>query len=580
MTLRATRTTLGVGRVRAVAVVVGATALALLSASCSAGPGTAAQAGSLTSASSTAAAAAAASVVENVTMDDVRYADDETTPQAAWFRLAYLQKGAGAQARVVRDLSDEAHADGSLHLATTAPGEQVAIQRLGAPPGVLGPSLTDITTAGYAVNVTSGAAPRFVIQVDCNARPSWYPYGDLTLTYAGTVPSGQGWHTVDVLQGGSARWSWAGSEAPQTLAQIAQTCPGSAIVSYGIWLSEPGDAVVDAVRFGDRTTNFWQPPLDRVSGDDRFALACAASAQQFTTPSDVPGEDPRARGPLNPARVRDVATSAVVVNGTKLADVLMAGPLASAVNGPLLLSIGTRLDTSCDLWGLGKGDTVYLVGGSGVLGSGVERDLARHGVTVVRLGGGDRYDTAVAVAKVIDRLRPRSTPQTLFLVSEADVGDAVSASAPAARSGGAVLLTAGSRMPAVTAAYLQAHPWASVYAVGGQAAAAAGTPSGNRVVGADRYETAAMVAERFFPEPSTAVFASGTTPTDALAAAAYAAHSGSPLLLLAPGAVPPPVTAYLGRHRDTLRGSLVIGGEGAVTPAVFDGLSRLLAPRS
>ena len=96
-----------------------------------------------------AADAAEAPVTENVARSDIQYADDESQPQRdGWFWLRYDQKGSGAQAEIVRDLSPEAHGDGSLHLVARAQGDQVAVKRLTAAPVLLGcPSPTWLRAA-------------------------------------------------------------------------------------------------------------------------------------------------------------------------------------------------------------------------------------------------------------------------------------------------------------------------------------------------------------------------------------------------------------------------------------------------
>jgi putative cell wall-binding protein len=296
----------------------------------------------------------------------------------------------------------------------------------------------------------------------------------------------------------------------------------------------------------------------------------------FAGPNDVPPDAPS--NYPNPSRIQHVAEAVVLVNDSRYADSLAADPLAALVDGPLLLNHGSALDTDCDTWTLRQGDTAYLVGGTGVLSTQLEATLTARGMDVVRLGGDDRYATAVKVAQQIDALRPAATAQQVFLASGTDFPDALSAGSPAGDSFGAVLLTDGSRMAPATAAYLAGRPDATVYAVGGDAARAVTLAAGNEIVGADRYETATMVADRFFPDPTTAAFASGANYPDALSAAAYGGNVGAPVLLVAPAAVPDSVASQAGRHRATLGGSVLLGGTGAVSATTFSSLSSALVP--
>ena len=519
-------------------------------------------------------ATAVAPATENVTRDDIQYADDESQPRRnGWFWLRYDQRGPGAQAEIARDLSPEAHGDGSLRLVTRTTDDQVAVRRLTAAPGDPRLPLADIASGSFDVLLSSGAAPSFVIEVTCRQSAS-YLYGDVRLTYAGPTPTGPGWHTVDVVQGGAATWARRGSSTLTTLEDVARECPIGTIIDYGVQLAAPGDVRIDNVSLNDVVSNFRQPGLERVGGADRLRTACALAARRFTpletTLPQFP--DPYA----DPWAPRTQARTLVLANDSSYADSLSAGPLAASLDAPLLLNHGTGLDTGCTL--IAPGATVYIVGGEGVVSRAAESTLRGQGVTTVRIGGTDRYATAVAVARAIDALRPAGTAQQVFLASGTDFPDALSAGAPAGAASGAVLLTRGPRMAPATAAYLAGRSSTTVYAVGGDAARAVTLPAGNEIVGANRYETATLVADRFFPEPATAAFASGATYPDALSAAAFGGHAGAPVLMMARAALPDVVAGYVRRHRDTLRGSVLLGGTGAVDDATFTELAAALTP--
>ena len=90
-----------------------------------------------------------------------------------------------------------------------------------------------------------------------------------------------------------------------------------------------------------------------------------------------------------------------------------------------------------------------------------------------------------------------------------------------------------------------------------------------RVAGANRYATAAAMSRQQHPDPSsvdTVVIATGAAFPDALAGAAFAARIGSPLLLVAPSAMPPETAAELDRLRpDEI---IVLGGTSAISASV------------
>lgn len=156
-----------------------------------------------------------------------------------------------------------------------------------------------------------------------------------------------------------------------------------------------------------------------------------------------------------------------------------------------------------------------------------------------------------------------------------DFPDALSAGAAAAHLGGAVLLTDGDAQAPETASYLSAHPSPKRYTVGGEAAAA--DPAATPIFGADRYATAAQVAEQLFGAPSTFGAALGTNYPDALAGAAHIGALGGPLLLVGASApLPTPTAGYLS-NTATLTGGYLYGGTAAVGDDVLGELDAAIA---
>jgi putative cell wall-binding protein len=509
----------------------------------------------------------------NVTSSEINHADDES-PGRDWYRLIYNQNGVGSVARVVVDDGEPVHHDGALRLSTPAADGRLDIRYAVDTRATDALTLADLTGAQVVVKVTSAPAPVFTAEFNCDGHSDGYPAGDRVAAYAGTVPSDGQWHTIDLGGDGPV---WMSGGQLQTRAQLISACPQNVLSNYGFLQSGAGaDALVDDVSVGGLTTNFWVPPLERLAGADRRESACALATYNFTSLEDLTFYPP-SYGP-NPSRTPGEAKAVVLVSDNQFADALSAGPLAALVDAPLLLNHGDTVRTTCDLITLTDSGTVYLVGGPGVLSPALESAIQNRGLTTVRLGGQDRYQTAVKVAQRIDTLRPVGTPQQVFLASGTDFPDALSAGAPAGHASGAVLLTRGPQMARATATYLAGRPDATVFAVGGDAARAVTLAAGNEIVGADRYETATMVADQFYPVPTTAAFASGTNYPDALSAAAYGGNVGAPVLLVAPAAVPDSVASYAGRHRATLRGSVLLGGTGAVDKATFDRLSAALTP--
>ena len=105
-------------------------------------------------------------------------------------------------------------------------------------------------------------------------------------------------------------------------------------------------------------------------------------------------------------------------------------------------------------------------------------------------------------------------------------------------------------------------------------AASAAVPGVERVSGDDRYATSARIsAVTFAPGVAAAYVAAGTSFPDALSGAAAAGTRSSPVLLTHPDWLPPVVATELARLRPAE--IIVLGGEGAVSPAVAAALARL-----
>lgn len=276
---------------------------------------------------------------------------------------------------------------------------------------------------------------------------------------------------------------------------------------------EPGDIAV-----GD---------LERYAGAERTATAAAI-----------------AQG------THDQADTALLARSDDYADALSAGPLASALDAPLLLTDSTSLGEAARgaLDALDV-DEVVLMGGTTALDDSVERDLERHGYATSRIAGDNRYATARAAA---DRLREETevTGAVLAQGAHSDPSrgwpDAVLASQLGAFKEWPVLLAGEDHMPQDTqeAAADLAEEITEARIVGGQAAI---SPSQQqaltrgpwedlawaRAAGADRQYTAQAVAEEAVErgaDPGTVWLATADDWADALAAGPAAAREGGVLL--------------------------------------------------
>ena len=280
-----------------------------------------------------------------------------------------------------------------------------------------------------------------------------------------------------------------------------------------------------------------------------------------------------------------VATAVeVLARADDYADALGAGPLAALLDAPLLLTDADSLDpaVAAEVTRLGA-DAAVLAGGTAALSAQVEQDLLAAGVQTRRIAGADRFDTAALMADEIVAAGGDGSRAYLVEGAHADPArgwpDAVRAGALAARLGRPILLATHDQIPAATLDALARLGTTAVTVVGGEAAipwrtlAMAADPDRDgvgqvaldRIAGASRYETSALVADRMLDHLATTEQVwqvTGTAGPAARAAGPAAAASGG-VLLLVDGAVVgggPTAQAWRDAHAPIER-SVLVGGQ-------------------
>ena len=186
---------------------------------------------------------------------------------------------------------------------------------------------------------------------------------------------------------------------------------------------------------------------------------------------------------------------------------------------------------------------------------------------VIRLSGRDRIETAIEVS------RRRVSADRVVIATTRTFADALVGGPLAANVSGPVLLTGPDGLDPRVAAELQRLGATRAIVLGGPAALSPAVEdalgrlgvASLRIAGADRYETAAMVADAIGPS-DTVLVASGTRFPDALSAGAL----GLPVLLTDRDVLP-----EASRLRLADRNVVVVGGAAAVAPGVVPETLRL-----
>ncbi len=299
------------------------------------------------------------------------------------------------------------------------------------------------------------------------------------------------------------------------------------------------------------------PPAEaRYAGQTRFGTA--AQIAQATDP--------------------DGAKTVILSSGLNqnLVDALTAAPLSALLKAPILLTVSNQEIGADPLSAIArlKATRVILIGA--VDNAVVKKQLPR-GTTIVGYAGANRYATSLQVALAIKA--DHGNLSTLFFSSgnNTNLTDALTIDPVAAADHSPVLLlpsTGG--LPPGYARLIKAAT--STYVVG--AAASYHDKLGHVVAlaGINRYATAQLVNQRFFPHPMGVVItnADGAHLVDALTAGPLAGKMAFPMVMVSSAVIPGPTYDYLKAVSDSVSAIDVVGGPDAVSPLMASALEQMM----
>ncbi|MCD2442570.1 cell wall-binding repeat-containing protein [Agromyces sp. SYSU K20354] len=203
-----------------------------------------------------------------------------------------------------------------------------------------------------------------------------------------------------------------------------------------------------------------------------------------------------------------------------------------------------------------------------------------------RLAGASRFETAARISFDTFPTPPADGPgiPVAYITNGLNFPDALAGGVAAAAEGGPILLTNAAtpgEIGAATAGELIRLRPQRIVVLGGTAAvstasfaALAAYTDGPvvRIGGADRYATAAQIAQEFAaPGVSRVFIANGLNYADALAASAVGARDGSPILLATPTSLPQATRNALAALDPAQ--IVIVGGTGAVGTSVANALT-------
>lgn len=298
--------------------------------------------------------------------------------------------------------------------------------------------------------------------------------------------------------------------------------------------------------------------VERLAGEDRYATAARVAQATFST-----------------------AETAILASGENFPDALAGNYLAGRRQAPVLLAHrgGVPAASQQALRQLGV-RRVTLLGGEGALGPEVVAVLQASGITVDRLGGRDRFETAAAVA----RAAGAPTTRTAFLASGRNFADALAAGPLAYGSPIPQLLTEPGSLPATVAATLTELGITNVVVLGGTNAVGPAVESQlrgrgltvGRLSGPDRYATSTAIADWAVGvlghHRDHVDLATGTNFPDALAGGVHAGAHRGVVLLVEPNPESGAAARWLAEHTNEITGGHVFGGVQALAESVLVGL--------
>ena len=286
----------------------------------------------------------------------------------------------------------------------------------------------------------------------------------------------------------------------------------------------------------------------------------------------------------------------VLATGMSWPDALGGSGLAGALDAPVLLTPPDRLrtDVLAEIARLGA-NRVYVLGGPGAVRETVLAALRAGlpGVTVARIAGANRYETAARVASATIDANPGWDGHA-FVATGATFVDALAVGPVAAALGRPLYLVNEGAPSAGVLAAMDGAGVTRVTVIGGTAAVSAamatrlaavvgGAGGVARVQGADRYATALAIAA--YGE-SVAGFtwarpglATSESFADALAAAPLLGARLAPLLLAPRSGIPDSIAGALYLRRGSVTGYVCFGGTAALPAHVReDAQLALVAP--
>ncbi|MCX7694613.1 MAG: SpoIID/LytB domain-containing protein [Caloramator sp.] len=261
----------------------------------------------------------------------------------------------------------------------------------------------------------------------------------------------------------------------------------------------------------------------------------------------------------------DESEYAIIARADEFPDALSAGPLAKKYDAPILLTNKNSLNQDVELELLRLGvKNVFIIGSEGAVSKAVEDKIKSININVERIGGDDRYETAIKIAEKL------GTSSEVFIATGLNYPDALSVSSVAAIKGAPIILTPKNKQNEKVKQYLENLNLDKIYVIGGEEVIPNSVLQGfndkiERVSGKDRYLTNIEIAKKFndIISHNKVYVATGTNFPDALAGSSLAAKNNG-MIILASDKVKDETKNYLNIKYTNYTVKFVLGGKDVV----------------
>ncbi|WP_034578922.1 cell wall-binding repeat-containing protein [Kallipyga massiliensis] len=321
-----------------------------------------------------------------------------------------------------------------------------------------------------------------------------------------------------------------------------------------------------------------KPLFPRIEGEDRYETAVKIAKEQY--PNGL------------------VNKTVILATGQNFADALTANGLTNIYQAPILLTKTDNIPESVMAYlkaeqAEGRLENVLIVGKTGAVSNSVSEALTKMRLNVARVGGSNRFETAIEIAKLLKAAEgegkipfsknadlvaeDRTKNDTYFLANGFSFADALIASVPSSRYGYPILLTDGSNhLRPETKSFLddafKAGKLNKILVMGGTAVVSEGAKSDvpgskvDRLYGQDRYQTN-MAVNEYFKNATKVYVVTGEAYADALVAGHLAAENNAAILMVSSKGLTKEQSDWI-KKNDKITDYVIVGGDKAVSEKV------------